>query len=166
MAKRVSDKERQQIIAEFPTGKSCNEIAALFGRAPDTISRIARDEGHTFGYTNLKAAHEASRAYNEERRQRLRLDTVDKAERVLAQMFESAVVFSFGGRDNTYNEHEMDKPPPRDQRDIAQTFKTLMSVVFEIDKREAGGDDERGVLGRLFEQIQAEADDYDSASDQ
>lgn len=163
MAKRVSEEERERIIAEFATGKSCNEIARQFGRATTTISTIAKNVGHEFGQVNTRVAREIKAAYDDERRQRIRLETVDKAERVLAQMFEPAVVFSFGGRDNTYNEHEMDKPPPRDQRDIAQTFKTLMTVVFEIDKREQGGADERGILGRLFEQIEAEADEYGDA---
>lgn len=164
MAKRVDDDERQRIIETFATGKSCRQIAQEFGRATTTISTIAKSVGHEFGQINTAHARKLKSIYDEERRQQIRLDTVDAAEKVLRQIFESTIVFNFGGRDNTYNEHELDKPPYRDQRDIAQTFKTLMSVVLEIDKREQGRSD-YGLLDVLFGQIQSEANEYRDAND-
>lgn len=164
MAKPVTDEERQRIIEAFPSGKSCRQIAADFNRATTTISTIAKSVGHEFGQVNTVRAREIKAVYDEERRQQIRLNTVDAAEKVLQQIFEPATIFNFGGRDNTYNEHKLDKPPYRDQRDIAQTFKTLMSIVLEIDKREQGTSD-YGLLDVLFGQIQSEANEYSDAHD-
>ncbi len=163
MAKRtrVTDSERARIIAAFDSGKSCRQLASDFKRSPSTISAIAKDVGHEFGRSNLVRAQEAKAAYDDERRANLLIETVGQAERVLGQLFEPGVVFNFGGRDNTYNEREVDKPPPREQREISQTYKNLMSVVLEMDKRTAGTLDD-AVFDHIAAAIGREADAYDA----
>lgn len=159
MAKRVTDTEREAIIAAFDTGKSCKQIARDFGRSPSTISAIAKDAGHEFGRSNLARAQEAKAAYDDERRSRLRLRHVEAVERMLGQLFEPHLAFNFGGKDNTFESRELPEPPPRDKRDLTSAIRNLMTTVLEIDKREVQAEDS-GLLDELFARIEDEAGQY------
>lgn len=161
MAKPVSPEERERIIAEFATGKSCREIADEFGRSADTISRIARSVGHEFGRTNLANARLANLAYGAERRANIRATTVESVERLLREMFAPTTIHNFGGKDNTYNSRDIDQPTFRDKQSIGQTIATLWRVVESIDKAEQGESD-TSALDRIFNELDRVADEHDS----
>lgn len=163
MAKRtrVTDQEREAITAALKTGKSCREIASEFNRSADTISRIARDNGHLFGRTNVSNARAANLAYGAERRAQVRLRTVEVIEQTIGRFNEPTLVFSFGGKNNDYNEHLLDRPDARTMRDLGQTIATLWRVVREIDAAEAQAHDTAG-LDMIFQQLEQVADENDS----
>lgn len=162
VAKRISDTERERIIAEFATGKSCNQIAKEFGRSNNTISRIARDAGHKFAQVNAERAREINRGYTAERRAKIRLSTVQVIEDRLGEFNAPTLVYNFGGKDNDYNEHTLDKPDARTMRDLAQTIATLWRVVESIDKAEQGESD-TSALDRIFNELdRVAADEHDS----
>lgn len=143
MPARIPDDERERIIAEFATGKSCNQIAKQFGRSSNTISRIAKSVGHQFAQVNAVHAREVKAVYDSERRAGLIASSIDAAERMFKQMFSPALVYNFGGKDNTYNEHMVSEPSFRDKRDIAATIATMVRTATELQKLEnaAGTDD-------------------------
>ncbi len=161
MAKPVSPDERERIVAEFGTGKSCKQIAREVGRSADTISRIAREEGHEFGRTNIANARRANLAYGAERRAAIRASTVENVERLLGQMFAPATIHNFGGKDNTYNSHEINEPTFRDKQSIGQTIATLWRVVQAIDAVEETQNDTAGI-DRVFEIADRMGDEYES----
>lgn len=142
MAKRIPDDERERIIAAFSSGKSCNQLAKEFGRSPQTISNIARSVGHQFGYLNAIHAHEARKAYGAEWRANARQKLADAFDDLLADLKRPALVYSFGGRDNTYNEHELEKPDAKIKRDLIAAASTTMRTINEMDKAEQGGADD------------------------
>lgn len=136
MAKPLTDDERAEIIELIQSGKPCREIAKQAGRSADTVSRIAQSIGWTFGHPNLARAREAQSAYSAERRALLAARATERAEEMLASMDGRYLVFNFGGKNNTYEEHELDEPPIEAKRAMAQTFRDLMRTVLDIDRHD------------------------------
>lgn len=111
MAKPVTDDERNAIVDALHAGRSARDIATEHGRSTDTISRIAKSIGWDFGRPNLTRAREAKSAYSAERRASLAARFTEVAERLLDDLDGEYLVFNFGGKDNTYEEHMLDAPP-------------------------------------------------------
>jgi transposase-like protein len=140
---RIPDDEREQIIAAFATGKSCNAIAKEFGRARGSISNIAREVGHVFGQSNADNARKVKAVYDSERRAQIIARELEAIDRYQESRFEEAYVYSFGGKDNTFAEATVPQPDFRSQRDITASISTAIKTVIELDRAEqaAGADD-------------------------
>lgn len=124
----LTDAERQQIRDLHAAGHGCNDIARQLGRDRATISKHAKDLGLTFDRKQTKAATDARVADAKHKRAILSEQLLDDALRLRAQLWEPATVFNFGGRDNTYEERTLDKPPFADQE------KILRSLAVAVDK--------------------------------
>lgn len=136
MAPPLTDTERAQIRQLIEAGHGCVQIAKTVGRSNDTISRIAKAMGHTFGESNLARAHAARSAYSADRRAALAAKATERAGEMLERMAGRYLVFNFGGRDNTYEEHELAQPPTEAQRALAATFRDLMRTVLDVDRHD------------------------------
>lgn len=136
---------------------SCNAIATKHGVSSNTVSRIAKERGHKFAQVNAVHAREVKAVYDSERRTQLIASSIDAAERMFRQMFSPALVYNFGGKDNTYNEREVPEPSFRDKRDIAATIATMVRTATELQKLEsaAGTDD---LLQDFIDAIQSRRD--------
>lgn len=141
MAAPLSDNERERIIQLCHQGHPCNTIAQKVGRSPDTVSRIARSIGHRFGYTNAARAREARSAFSAERRAQLAARATEEAEKLLDELHGEFLVFNFGGRDNTYEEHTLDEPPVDAKRAMVQSFRELMRTVIDVDRHDNKADE-------------------------
>jgi hypothetical protein len=86
MAPKLTDQERQKIIRYLGDGKSQNWIGKQMKRSPDTVGRIAREEGIQSDNRIPKKAIEAAKVYNEERRLSLIGGGFDKAEYLLEKI--------------------------------------------------------------------------------
>ncbi|NEY32067.1 helix-turn-helix domain-containing protein [Streptomyces sp. PRKS01-65] len=124
----VTDEERAEIIRLHGEGKGRNEIARLTRRSQRTVSVICAEEGLTFDVTMTEEATRHRVAQLAERRAILAEELQGDAERLTEQMWRPAKVFNFGGKDNTYEEHDVDEPP-------ADAKKNLMaSAGIAIEK--------------------------------
>lgn len=132
----ISDEQRQQIINLCKQGHTCNAIAQQVGVSSSTVSNVAKSIGHRFAQSNLARAHEARSAYSAERRAALAARATERAEEILAKMSGEYLVFNFGGRDNTYEEHVLEQPPTEALRAMAQTFRDLMRTVLDVDRHD------------------------------
>jgi hypothetical protein len=153
MAKALSQEERDEIIDLLPTGKSAREIAALTGRAVDTVSRIARSVGHDFGRPNLARAQEAKSAYSAERRALLAAKLTEEAELLLEQLHEPYTVFNFGGKENTYNEAQFDEPPVDAKFTIIRGAREALRTVLDIDRHDNRNDDNLAAVDQWLRSI-------------
>jgi len=79
----VSEAEEAEICEALKSGKSQNQTAKDFDRAPDTIHRIADRNGLV--YTSPKKAHEARTRYASEERIGLLANCLDKGRDLLAE---------------------------------------------------------------------------------
>ncbi len=153
MAKPLTDQERQAIADLIRTGKSRNEVAALCGRSPDTVSRIATDIEWTFGQTNVARAHEARSAYAKERRAELAAGAMERAQELITGFeAEQAHVTSMG---------EVVSAPldAKGQKDRAQAVQLLTRTVLDIARHDSAADEgkARGLLERLIDGIEGAA---------
>lgn len=167
MPRPFTDDERARILQAVKAGKGRNEIAREHNRSPSSISKIAHAAGLNFDRSKTEVATKAKQADNRARRAELAPRFLDKAEEALdqiagalARMSGPTLVYNFGGRDNTYEEHVLDSPPTEvlraaaaTVRDLMQTAKTASSAVLEmerVDQPQAG----YGALEQLVEAIQ------------
>ncbi len=102
-------------------------IADRLGVSRSTVSRWAKDEGLAFDRARTAqavAAHSIDLAAG---RQRLAEKMLHRAEQLLDSLDDPYVVYSFGGRDNVYNEHTLTKPPV----EVIRNAVTTAGITFD-----------------------------------
>lgn len=153
MAAKLSDDERQRIIDLCGQGLSCNQIAAQTGRSSDTVSRIAATIGHRFGQQNAARAREVASGYGAERRAATMAKFHQRADELLDAMEGSYLVFNFGGRDNTYEEHQLKAPPVEAKRQLMQAARDAMRTVLDVDRHDNRNDEDVDAVSRWLRDI-------------
>lgn len=113
---------------------SCRQIAKQLGVAPSTISRWAEREGLSFDRFRTAAASQAHAVDLAAGRLRLAEKMLAATEEMLDTLDDPYVVYSFGGRDNTYEEHTFEDGAPVDVRktviqSAGVTFDRLTRIV-------------------------------------
>lgn len=138
-------------------GLGRNAIARAMGVAPVVVSRTAEHLELTFDRTKMQAAADARRADVEERRSLLAERFVAVAEDSLDRLDRETTVFSFGGKDNDYNEHTFNEAP------IAERQKLITAAAIAVDKslklmpttESSGLENAKSMLGSLGEALTA-----------
>ncbi|KMS70689.1 hypothetical protein ACZ91_65355 [Streptomyces regensis] len=162
---RVTDADYRAVAELHAQGLGRNEIARQIGRAQRTVSVIAAELNLTFDVTMTEDATRARVAQLAEKRTILADALMDDALRLTAQLWEPAVVFSFGGRDNEYAERDVPEPPAADKRALmtAATSAAAQSLRLVPPAADTGAQDARSMVGKLFaglaevaQQIEAE----------
>lgn len=138
-------------------GLGRNAIAREMDIAKACASRTAEYLGLTFDRTQMQAATEARLADLAERRSQLAVDLIEDAERLREQMWQPAIIFSFGGKDNTYAEEHVAEPPSGDKRALMSTAGMAIDRSLKLVPSEVGGgaDEAKSMLGTLAAGIAA-----------
>jgi hypothetical protein len=145
----ISEDVKAAVLADLratigtPEG-SHRKVAERRGVSATTVKRLASAHGLTAeeARTKSKNAAEVQRATNAQRREALASRMLDAAEAALNDMRAPATIFNFGGKDNTYNEREVQRPPTGDQRNlmiIAATAIDKHKVLEQFDSAGAAG---------------------------
>ena len=137
MAKPLSPAERQQIEDALRAGKSRNQVSRESGRGLGTVTRIAQAAGIALDRSATKPATEAKVADVRARLAELAVLLVEDAHRLHGQIFAPHMAFSFGGRDNTYEEHEIPEPTARDKQALMTSIGIAVQRAAEIVRRDA-----------------------------
>lgn len=132
--------KRDEVLKLHADGMSRNDIARTTGVGAATITRWIKEAGRSFDRTATQAATQARQVDLAERRARIRETYLQRAEELLEQMTRPCVVFNFGGKDNTYNERELDRPPVRDLKDLI----SAASIATTAELRIAAADTNQG----------------------
>jgi hypothetical protein len=132
-------------------GLGRNAIAREMGVAQACVSRTAAHLDLTFDRTQMQAATEARLADLAERRSQLATDLIEDAERLREQMWQPAVIYSFGGKDNTYAEEPVSEPPAADKRALMSTAGMAIDRSLKLvpPQSEAGTDNAVSMLDKI-----------------
>ena len=106
---------------------SASAIARELGVAKSTVSRWARAEGLSFDRSKTAEATAAKSIDLAAARTRLAEKMAARAEQLLDSLDGKYTVYNFGGKDNTYNEHELDKPPV----EVIRNAVTTAGITFD-----------------------------------
>jgi hypothetical protein len=118
VARRLSDEQREAIIADLRATAGTIEgayrrVAERCGVSNGIVAKIAQECGVntcTRSRDRTEAATRAKVADNAARRADLAALLLDRALEALADMSEPALVYNFGGKDNTYAEKLLSRP--------------------------------------------------------
>ena len=110
-------------------GMTCNAIAREMGRASSTIARRARSEGLSFMPDKRTiGAITVNRVNGLDKRTQLANRLWAKAHQLMDQLEQPHKTFKIGGKDNTYTEHELDRP------DVDAVLTIMRSISIAVDK--------------------------------
>jgi hypothetical protein len=163
----VTDAERDRVRQLHAAGRGRNEIALELDRSAGIVSKIAKQLGLSFDRAVTRAATAAKVADAKAKRARLMHDLLADAEQLRRQLFAPCKVHAFGGKDNTYNEAALERPPFRDQRDIVQAVSVAVNASLRLDLHDgdAGADEARSMIGALAAGLQVAYEQMQSAPD-
>lgn len=152
---RLSEEQRLAIEKDLKATHGTREgatrrVADRHGISQSTVRRIqidlrlapfADDEVRTV----TKNATAALVADNAARRAAIAKRLLDVAERAIDDMGAPAKIYNFGGKDNTYNEREVPRPPTGDQRNLA----TVAAIALDKHKMLDGYDAQQGMASAV-----------------
>ncbi len=159
-AKRISDDERQAIIATLQDTENVRETARRHGRSKTSVSRIAVEEGiETAGRPQTQNACAALEVDNAARRAKLKSDLLDDADWIRQQLRrpcieKKAMVVSDGVQNGSHVEHveiEHDLPPFADQQRIMTAVGIAVDKVGVLERLEPERGAGRSMLEELFD---------------
>lgn len=152
----ITDADRQRVRELHSQGLGRNDIAKAIGRSASTVTKLAGELGLSFSRAATQAATDAKVADARARRADLALDLLADAERLRRELWEPCKAFNFGGRDNTYNEVQLDQPTFADKLKIMQAAATAVDKALRLDDHDSGDTGTVGsLLGSLFDRMQA-----------
>jgi hypothetical protein len=138
----VEDAVRARAIELIKAGTPRNAIARELQIAPSSVSGIAKAEGLTFDRASDTASAAAARAHDlKVRRLALIEELFSKAEDHLVAIDQPFLAFNFGGKDNNYNEHELERPPTGDLLNLHRAASLALKDARELIR----DDDDEGV---------------------
>jgi len=109
-------------------GLGRNAIARRMDITNSVASRTAEHLGLAFDRSRIEAANRARLADLNERRSLLAVRFQEIAEDSLERIYQQTTVFSFGGKENEYNDHTFDEAP------IAERQKLVTAAAIAVDK--------------------------------
>jgi len=137
MPARIPDETRETVLQDIRDGKHRNAIARTHGVSEGWVTKLAQDNGLTFDRAQIKNATEAIQADNAKRRAEVSSMFLAKAKELLTQIDQPHLVFNFGGKNNDYNQHTLEKPPPGDIRNLMISAATAFDKHLAAEKHDA-----------------------------
>lgn len=141
MAAPWSDDDSDQLARLHESGQSLHAIAQQMGRSKDTVSRWADKLGLTFDRSMTAKAAEAVHIDNKSKRVTLEARLLDEGGKLLDQLWDPTIVFSFGGSENLYSEHQLERPTFGDQKAIVQAVSTALTAANKLAELHNDGHD-------------------------
>lgn len=159
--KRPVDEDDYRRIAELHAlGMGRNAIAREIGRAQRTVSVIAAELELVFDTSMTEEATAARVAQLAALRADTALHLHLDALKLTQQMWEPAVVYNFGGKDNTFASREVDEPPAADKKSLMTAAGIALEKSLKLvpPADDAGAEDARSMLGQLMVGLKAAYD--------
>lgn len=148
----------------FDEGFGCNAIARQLGVGPASVSRWAKDAQLAFDRSQTALAVRAHVIDLAETRTLLAQKMAVAASDLLDSLDGKYLVYAFGGKENDYNEHELDRPPV----EVIRNAVTTAAIAFDkaskvMETSPEGLAESLSVLDRLEQQLDSEFSEADDA---
>lgn len=153
----VTEEDYQRVAELHAQGMGRNAIAREIGRAQRTVSVIAAELGLVF---DVSMTQDATR-HRVAQLAALRADTaVDlhlDALRLTQQMWEPAIIYNFGGKENSYNWKEVAEPPSGDKKNLMAAAGIALEKSLKLvpPSDDSGAEAARSMLGQLMVGLKA-----------
>jgi transposase-like protein len=155
----VHPETRAEVVRLIRAELARNEIARRTGVSTATVSRIAEAEGLSFDRSQTSAATKARSVDLAALRLELAEEMASAARDMLRSRDKPYLVYNFGGKDNTYEEHTLDSAPVEVKRSIVVTAGIAFDKLTRIVERDGGGLEQAvGVIDTLAEGFRAAAE--------
>ena len=118
-----------------------HSIAKEMDRAKDTIRRWSKKLGLSYDRSKTARASTAKHVDNKARRANLEECLLVKVSQLLAETDGGELVFSFGGSDNVYREHQLDRMTPRSKKDLIQAAGSALAAANRLHELNSEGRD-------------------------
>ncbi|QIK63849.1 helix-turn-helix domain-containing protein [Leucobacter viscericola] len=115
---------------------SLSAIARELGVAKSTISRWAKEDNLAFDRSQTADAVAAKSIDLAAGRQRLAEKMLAASEDMLDRIDEPYLVYNFGGKDNDYEEHELESAPVEVRRNVITTAAITFDKLSRIVERD------------------------------
>lgn len=151
----VTEDDYDRVRELHAQGLGRNEIARQINRAQRTVSLIAQELGLEFDVTMTEVATAHRVAQLADKRSILAEALTDDALRLTEQLWQPAIVFNIGGKDNEYTEHPVDQPPALDKKSLMAAAGMAIDRSLRLipPSSDGGADDARSMLGQLFTRL-------------
>lgn len=161
VARPLSDGERERILSLHGEGETRNAIARLVGRSPGTVSTVVHDAGLSFERAPEVAAATAAKTMdNAAKRAALEELLLEDALRLREQLWQPALVYNFGGKDNTYEERTLPQPDFGGQQAIMRTVGVAIDKAVRLAEVSRGSQDAGPVVSLLGSLVDGLRDKY------
>lgn len=153
----VTDEDYELVRQLHAQGLGRNEIARRIDRAQRTVSVIAAELGLVFDTSMTEDATRARVAQLAALRADAAVDLHLDGMKLAQQMWEPALIYNFGGKDNTYEDREVDEPPAIDKKALMSAagiaFEKSLKLVPPTD--DTGAEAAQSMLGQLMVGLKA-----------
>jgi hypothetical protein len=165
VAQKWKSPEEDELLRECLANRlSVAKTAAKMGRSQDAVWLHAKALGLSFARTVDIAVSAAIKIDARADRAQFRAEFMEDLKKLKAQMWTPSLVYSFGGKDNTFEEATLDQPAIADQYRLVQAINVGLNAIERLEKMDAdvGISDAAGMLDRISEAIKKAADDQAS----
>lgn len=149
----LSDATIARIRELAASGVSRNDIARQLGVSPGSVTKYA--PAGSFDRAEVLAATKARQADMAKRRAQLADDLLDDARRMREQLWQPALVFNFGGKDNTYEEHHLPEQSTEGKRTLMQAITAAVNAHTRLVDHDGDGqvDEAKSVLDGFMDAV-------------
>lgn len=155
---------RARVLDLHEKGVGRNDIARLTGVSTASVSRIVKSFGGSFDPRATEVAVANRVADLKELRARVALRLMAKSDALLDDLERAHTAFSFGGKDNTYAEHVLLRPPADAVKNLMGAIGIAVQRSNELEKFDSdrGVGDAVSVLDSLSAALKVAADVLDA----
>jgi hypothetical protein len=129
----VSYGDVDAVKALYADGLSVRRIALKLGVSYDAVRNLVREMELDTSGKDAEAYRKRLSAHNMKRRAEHAARLLDVADVAFERMHEPTIVFSFGGKENVYEEHEFAEPPANVFKQLTDTVSVAHSAHMKID---------------------------------
>ncbi|WP_437582719.1 helix-turn-helix domain-containing protein [Paramicrobacterium sp. CJ85] len=157
----VDEETRAQAVELAKQGLSRNAIARHLNIGAATVTKIIADAGLSFDRSETEQAVKARQIDLAAMRIELAEKMGTAATNMLDRIDDKYLVYNFGGKDNSYEEHVLESAPVEVKRSIVVTAGIAFDKISRIVEKDNGGlEQAHGVLDQIAEGFKAAADKY------